>query len=109
MAGNILPLSVVTRGCTYSLSSPFGSAPTNLWATVYPLLPSLEPLGGVPSYSSPRHRQALLPYADIRLRPWRTSSQRRSSTERSLANDDPPRGDHHTHSGQLCVQFYARW
>jgi hypothetical protein len=78
-------------------------------ATVHSLLPSLEPLGRVPSYTPPRHYQGVLSHADVSLLTSCPSSQRRSPTERPLANDGPSRCNHRTDCRQLCVQFYARW
>jgi hypothetical protein len=78
-------------------------------ATVHSLLPSLEPLGRVPSYIPPRHYQGVLSHADVSLLTSCPSSQRRSATERPLANDGPSRCNHRIDCRQLCVQFYARW
>lgn len=77
--------------------------------TVHSLLPSLEPLGRVPSYTPPRHYQGVLSHADVSLRTSYPSSECRSATERPLANDEPSRCNHRTDCRQLCVQFYARW
>ena len=78
-------------------------------ATVHSLLPSLEPLGRVPSYTHPRHYQGVLSHADVSLHTSCPSSQRRSPTERPLANDGPSHCNHRVDCRQLCVQFYARW
>ena len=78
-------------------------------ATVHSLLPSLEPLGRVPSYISPRHYQGVLSHADVSLLTSCRSSQRRSPTERPLANDDPSRCHYCADCRKLCVQFHARW
>jgi hypothetical protein len=81
----------------------------NLSYTVHSLLPSLEPLGRVPSYTPPQHCQGVLSHADISLLTPCSSSQRRSPAERPLANDGPSRCNHRADCLQLCVQFYAHW
>lgn len=76
---------------------------------VYSLLPSLEPLDRVSSYTPRRRYQGVLSHADISLLTSCPPSQSRSPKERPLANDDPSRGNHRTDCRQLRVQFYTRW
>ncbi len=78
-------------------------------ATVHSLLPSLEPLDRLPSYTPPRHCQGVLSHPDVSLRTSHSSSQCRGPTERPLANGGSPRRNHRTYCRQLCVQFYSCW
>ena len=80
-----------------------------IFASVPLLLPSLEYVGRVPSYTPRRRCQGVLSFADIPLRSCCSSSQRRSPSERPLANDDSPCRNHRTDRRKLYIQFYARW
>jgi acyl-CoA-dependent ceramide synthase len=61
----------IVRGPYYLLSE----TRLLIFAAVHSLLPSLEPLGRVPSHTPARHCQGVLSYADITLRSSCSSSQ----------------------------------
>lgn len=94
----------------FSYLSFFFGNPKLICAGTVPLLsPSLQSLGRIPSHTACWYRQAVLLDADIAICSCCASPQRRGRTQRSLANDDPPRCHHLSDRRELLLRFHARW